>query len=580
MNKYYPVLILLLTSISYSQFKPHTPLLVDCLNSSFNLNYAITLCSYTGDYHKALAFINNSKKNIDENEKLFINALLTHNLYGKEKSDLEIAQLPIDDESKELIKLKILLHSSHPSFDEHYTKFIQKYPKNHQALKLKYKKLLLKEPLLSKNATINIISEIDSLMNSNSLKNEEKVYYSILKIDFLKQKEYYSLSALIDKKEITKRLLNIFNQNKELFNLEYFKYKLQYYDENSKLSAETLEYIKNNESSKTEVTSTNEAFELLSTQSSKKNKLPKKIFESQIVKIIQEEKDSLEIKNIKALLHFFTLIDIKKLPYYGTLNPLEYSSTITSLFNKETNITTINSIESFLNTPKVIGILEYDYDTDYSYYFQKNKENLKTAEAPNNELQQLYGLIVYGIYNKKKSIENLLQEFNVLYLKPNKKFKNAIDYLNFLDKNPLFLEEYSGFPIDSSFNLLHFIQEFNTLKEKYKGSVAILKFGLQQMIDAKKLANENNKEIYYVTFYKTLLDLMSISYDSSLDFKYFEPSTQYGRLFDTSYNDAIPFFYQVLSKENQIIIQNYAYQKLQLNPTNEDLIKFNNTINQ
>jgi hypothetical protein len=203
----------------------------DCVSSSYNVNLGISLSVPEGNYKKAKELLDTDffKKNLDDATK--IQALLIHNTLGYEKAILHIENAKISQENKEFTQLWLNFYTNNTEqFDLLLVTFQKKYPTNYNPLKLKFRTILnyrdaniwnKLEDQKSKS-----ITTLDSLLAVPNINKEDKTFFLLMKLDFLKKKEFNSDEREYLEEELLDILVVEYQKNKPIFDLGNLKYNL------------------------------------------------------------------------------------------------------------------------------------------------------------------------------------------------------------------------------------------------------------------------------------------------------------------------------------------------------------------
>lgn len=215
------VLILGISNLGFSQFKLFQQYYFDCENGSYEMNQAISYSSYEGNYEKAKELLTKQdffQKNTDE--KLKIEALLAFNLFGEKKSNEIIETSTLSKENKDFAKLWVSFYTDKDKFNKQVIVFREKYPNNYEVLKLKMRKIINYRDKNMwneiKEDKPNSIATIDSLLNLNSLSPQNKLFFSLMKIDFESKNDFREEKEASEKK-LRNELLDLYEVYKDYF---------------------------------------------------------------------------------------------------------------------------------------------------------------------------------------------------------------------------------------------------------------------------------------------------------------------------------------------------------------------------
>lgn len=575
MKKYFTLLLILFITFLNAQIKFLEDYYFDCTASSFQVNYAISLASPNGNYTNAQELLKTPffKNNIDKATQ--IQALLTHNTLGKEKAIFIINSANISEEEKDFAKIWLSFYTNSTSeYNALLMAFQKKYITNYNPIKLK-----LRAVLNYRDANIwNEIKEkkpqsiktLDSLIGLPNVTHEDKLYFSLMKLDFLKKKDFRSEEKEQSENELLDKVVELYQKNKSLFELEILKNTL-----NKSESNKYKNLIKeiNDEQAKTSInTLTEKVLSLLLEHNNSDKKIKVSDLESSINKILSFEKNATEISKIKALLNVFSLPSEPDLGFMmkGLLKPIPFSKEFkqsfssTSLSKQEL----VEKIKSALKEPQFAEI------NKNSSKFNEELETIKNLSI--EDINAFYGLMVFSSYYSK-SLQGLKYAFGNFQDKPEKKdYETVESFILFLEKNPLYHDNsryffnYLDLKNDDGFQ--KFITQINLLKDKFPGSATILRNGLDCIQINNEKISENNLQYFYTSYFKLAVDYLAISKiiksKNDFDSELFSGNLRYKKEYGSTYFEN---FFNAFSKESKKEAEQYLEVVLQKNQENKDL---------
>lgn len=576
MKKYFILLFALFITKSNAQLDFLKDYYFDCNSNSYQMNYAITLASPNGNYAKALELLNTDsfKKNIENTTK--INALLTHNTLGKEKAVAIINNAKISPEEQDFSKLWLSFYTNNTSeYDALLADFKKKYPTNYNPIKLRLRAILNYRDANIwneiKEKKQQSIKTLDSLISSTNITNEDKLYFSLMKLDFLKKKDFRTEEKDYSKEELLDKVVELYQKNKSLFQLEILKNNLKKSD--SKKYNQLLKEIDDELTKNYESSSTDKVLNLLLEHNNSEKKGKVSDLESSINKILSIEKNTTEISKVKALLNAFSLPKEPDLGFFmkGLLDPIPFSKEFkqNSMSTNSSKQTLIENIKSVINEPQ---FAEIDKN---SSKFNEELETIKDLSV--EDINAFYGLIVFSSYYAK-SLKGLKYSFGNFQDKPeNKDYETIESFLQFLENNPLYLNNsryfFSYLDLKNDDGFKKFITQFDLLKNKYPGSASILRNGLDCFQINNEKISENNLQYFYISYFKLAIDYLTISriikskndYDTEL----FSGNLRYKK--EYTFSTYFENFFNAFSNESKKEAEQYLNAVLEKNQDNNNL---------
>lgn len=561
--------------VSNAQLKLIDDYYFDCLTSSYTMNLGISLASPKGNFTKANELINADFFKNNRVESTQIQALLLHNTLGYDKAVNQINKAFISNEEKDFTQLWLHFYTyNHPVYDTMLIAFQKKYPTNYNPIKLKLRAVLNYRNANRwnelKDQKTKSITTLDSLITSPSVKQEDKVFFTLMKLDFLKKNDFRSEEKEYDTKELLDVLVDVYQKNKPLFEPETLKNHLEKSD--SKKYKSLIQEIKNEQLKKVNSTSTEKVLSLLLEYNQQEKNTSVKDLESSINTILLTEKSELEISKIKALISIFSL---PKLPDFGIFlkgifKPIAFSNSF-----KSKAVTQLNKPELVNNFMLMLKEPLYETIDVNDTNIKEELETIKNSSA--EDIQALYGLVVFSTYYAK-SLQSLQYVFGKYQDSPtNKDIQSIESYLAFLEKNPLYLNEstyhFTFLELKNDNDIQKFITEINQLKHKFPGAATILKNGLICLGLNTGNISEDYLQQFYVHYFKLSADYLAvakiINTKKDYDLDFFSGMLNYKN--DFIYKTYFENFFNKFTASAKKECENYLDTLLQVYPTNKDL---------
>ncbi|MDK2770790.1 MAG: hypothetical protein KYX68_00980 [Flavobacterium sp.] len=507
------VLILGISNLGFSQFKLFQQYYFDCENGSYEMNQAISYSSYEGNYEKAKALLEKQDffKN-NSNEKLKIEALLAFNLFGEKKSNEIIEASDLSKENKDFTKLWVAFYTDIKKYNKQVTVFRAIYPNNYEVLKLKMRKII---NYRDKNMHNEIkedkpksIATIDSLLNLNTLNPQNKLYFSLLKIDFQSKNDFRDTEKEVSEKKLRNDLLDLYEVYKEYFSPHQLLKILKNCD-NSKcnqVKKEAAEKIsKQNISSSTEL-----ALGHLMNYNNSEGKVSISDLQNTINTILANEKDATEKEQVNALLVVFSLDEEPNLGFMmkGLLKPIKFTNDFKSKIqinkSKEEILASIKNLlldKSSTSIGSHISTENIDQELD----------QMRQLSTP--DIKAFYGLTIFSQYYAKLFLKMSEESFAVFQTSPKGDELHSIDlYCKFLTNNPLYSETGKYIMkfcrVNSSAELLGLSNNLIEVKKKFPASKAVQKNIIASFIGNKEFINVENRDAVYKNFVETLIEFI------------------------------------------------------------------------
>lgn len=575
MKKCFILLFVLSLTPSIAQIKFLNDYFFDCNYSSYQINYAISLASPNGNYTNAQELLKTHffKNNIDKATQ--IQALLTHNTLGKEKAISIINSANISEEEKDFAKLWLSFYTNNTTeYNALLVAFQKKYTANYNPIKLKLRGVLNYRDANMwneiKEQKPQSIKTLDSLIGLPNVTNEDKLYFSLMKLDFLKKNDFRSEEKKYSEEELLDKVVELYQKNKSLFELEILKNTLN--KSESKKYKNLIKEINDEQAKTSTYTSTEKVLALLLEYNNLDKKIKVSDVESSINKLLSIEKNATEISKIKALLNVFSLHSEPDLGFMmkGILKPIPFSKEFKQSFSS-------TSLSKQVLVEKIKSVLKEPQFAEIDKNSSKLNEELETIKDLSIEdIHAFYGLIIFSSYYAK-SLQSLKYAFGSFQDKPERKdYETVESFIQFLEKNPLYHDDsryffnYLDLKNDEGFQ--KFITQINLLKDKFPGSATILRNGLDCIQINNEKVSENNLQYFYTSYFKLAIDYLAISkiikskndYDSEL----FSGNLRYKLEHGSTYFEN---FFSVFSQESKKESEQYLDVVLQKNQANKDL---------
>jgi hypothetical protein len=587
MNKQILIVIFTLFAIHdlLAQFDSFNNYFIYCENSTFKENYARLSASYNGNYNKAKEFI--EKDSIILNNpilKVKIESLLKFNLNGEEFALSFIKNSNLNIEDKDYIKIWLATFTNEINNDkDKYEAYLKldnelglKYPKNYKIIKLKLEMFLFKGDKSEKTYENNL-NKIDSLINCNHIYPEDKLYFNLLKLDYIKFKDNpnmhrYGHKATPDK-VFYKNIINLYNTNKNKFNL------LTLYKTLIDCDSKDCEIIKNKvidsvyldknrlASERTIMMLYNYSFFKLHSKSKVENLLKL---------ILDNEKDEEEIFKIKAVINSYTINRSNLLNGLSKEKRVFVSSSLIEGINFSSSI---EKAFSFNYSKEIVDnyiLKQYKEKNKYLLKFTKEeelKEQLNKADL--NDLSNFIGEMLIVKHDDDKNTLKRYFLFNI-----NKK-RNMFDeytideFLTEIDSNPLHsLSSHSlgrtnfinSLVIKSSKELTSLLNKLYDVKKRHLYSKSVDQKIMTTLYLNREFINNTNNTLFHNCFIKSLLDYVDSNYDFKKDF--FSSLIHWEK---DSYDSSLNGYYQSMNSESKIIVERELIDAITKSPRNENL---------
>lgn len=518
MKKYLVFTFLLIVAKSHSQFEFAKENYYNCLESSYQLNYGITLSSpIKGNYEKANALLNTAYFNGNPDKALLIKALLAYNTQGEKTAFNILDASSASDEEKEFSKLWLSFYAKNT--EEYTTRlndFEERYPKNHNTLKLKYRAILDYRDANMLNSVYdekqNALTIIDSLTKIPTLQKDDKLFFSLLKLDFLAHEERDRKKGRKDvsysEEETIAHLISIWKENKEAFNSEYFLKRIGDCPTADCKEAQVYTFNKTNKFEA--LTSAEKVYNLFLSMELRQT-LPK--MESMIDDIVSKEKNEEQLSSIKGIISLFTLSKVPQLGFFseGTLKPILFSKEFKSRYAApQDKAIILKKIKKMYDSPELEG---FTAAPGMKELFLKEFETAKSLSAP--DVQAIYGVLIFSYYYAKSIVGAMpgLGKFN--------DGPNAVQredykkYIDFLDKNPLYFDKSMFLLYAATFHseqeVMAFIKESEKLREKYPAAWPLIENCMHSVASANALITKNEAQNYYLGCLKLVIDACKVN---------------------------------------------------------------------
>lgn len=577
MKKFLLILLLAFTAKNYAQFGFLNNYYFNCLESSYQLEYGIVLSSPKGNYEKAQALLNTAYFKSNPEKALLIKALFTYNTQGKNTAFGLIDASDSSIEIKDFSKLWLSFHAKNTSdYAVQLKDFEKNHPQNYDIFKLKFRKLI---DYRDSNLWNSIYKEkqkalqsIDSLVGLGSTNKDDKIFFSLIKLDFLaheeKDRNEGKEDVVYSKEKLLHQLLILWKQDKTLFNPSHLQKMIG--DCKSSDCKEALQYIESELNKNNSQSSTEKVYALLMNKDEKQSVSE---MERKITDIITREKNEEQLSKIKALLTVFSLSKEPDLGFFmkGLLKPIPFSKEFRLRYaapqNKTVVLGKINALFEGAEFPELKANIAKDAR------FREEMETIKSLSA--EDLQAVYGMMLFSGYYAK-SLKGLGETFGSFSDGPSAEEKKDFKkYIAFLEKNPLYYDsskyKFNLVQLNSEADVMAFIKETQKLKEKYPGSAAILDNCIYAIAFSNKLITEKEQQHYYLDYFKLVVDVLKVKFSGSTkeenDSNYFGPILNYDSKSPSSYFED---FYDKLSADAKNEAQEYLQKAIAEYPDHKD----------
>lgn len=548
----------------------------DCLSSSLQMNYAISLSSPKGNFAKANEVVSTDFFKSNPESAFYIKALLAYNTLGKKKAFEMVDSTAYSREQKDYAKVWLSFYTKN---NDDYTSlladFTLKYPQNYHVFKLKLREVINYRDArmwnVLKEKKTKALTTIDSLLTIANLNQEDRLYFSLLKIDFLSKKDYSKEEGYSEQK-IAADLVSLWKANQASFSLQQLRQALSKCDTPD--CKEILDYVAKEGEKYNVVSSSEKVYKMLINQNNgEDSKLSVAQIESAVHKLVAAEKNPKEVNRIKAMISVFSLEQAPSNVDFvmkDLLKPIPFTKAFKQAyaFPKQDKLTVLNDINAIIKSP------EFESRAENSE-FKKAIENLKNLSL--EDLQVLNGIMFFQFYYSKS-----IREFKAAMgnfqedLTPEAE-KNRVEHFSFLEKNPLYYDDSKYFKYYFNFNteaeIFQYIADLQKLKAQFPGAVGIQKIAIVSLARGNKLVSESKLQEFYVAYFKLVVDLLAVSQqensnEGSEDNNYFGLLLNYDIQIKGSYFDA---FFNAVMVDNQSLCIAYLEEALKNNPNQKNL---------
>ncbi len=588
MKKALLLLFLIHFTVSNSQINFWDNYYIDCLKSSYTMNYAISLSSPKGNFNSAKELLKNDYFNNHKFESALISSLLDYNTIGSKQVEEHLATSNLNKEQQDFVRLWISFYTKNfNAYQKQLAAFQEHYPSNYLPIKLRLRAILnyrdksiwnqIKEKKGSSIATI------DSLLQINTIDKEDRIYFSLLKLDFLNKADFRSTEEEVAVDDMLKELFMLYISNKSLFHLTNVKNKLNSSKSNSYKS--TVAEITEEEDKLSNKSSTESALQLLLHYNNDSDKKMTVVdLESALKKLLQKEKKANDLHKLKALIGVYSLSREPDLGVLmkGMLKPIPFIKTFKQLYTiTGTKASILANITSLLNEAQFKEIIN---ETELTLRYKNEYNKIKGLSV--EDLQAIYGIMVFSVYYGKSIKESVKSSFgNFQDVPARDNCKDASSYIAFLTQNPLYLNDSKYISntavLRTEAEMFKLIELTNELRQIYPGSSSLLNNSILSLAMNNKKVSEVRKEEYYETYYKLIIDYVSFSNTISIkeydmDVNFFGALLNYNK---EEYDNYFDYFYSLMNENGKTNSIAYLEAAKKNNPSNENLIYLNYTIN-
>lgn len=221
-----------------AQLNVKFPFFSDSFESSYYLNYGISLCnSENGNYEKALQFLKHESLRKNPKNQYYLRCLIDYQTKGKSKTHEIIDFSKLNEKEKALLKLWLFAVTKND--DDYFValKDIQnKYSADIDLKKLEIRKALQdRYELIFTDVDFKSLSDnIENIITKNHISKEDRLYFKLLQLDC---NEYFyrdKNKTEIEREKILGEYSSLWNENKLFFSDQYSKINFKLKSKTSK----------------------------------------------------------------------------------------------------------------------------------------------------------------------------------------------------------------------------------------------------------------------------------------------------------------------------------------------------------
>lgn len=574
MRKGIALLLLLIINVFPAQLSDFlSQQYIDCLEDNYQLDLGISLSQINeGSYQKAIELLETDYYKSHPKEKFLIQNLLDYNTKGKKYTYQTIEESNLSSEEKDFTKLWLSYYTNNNNDYEVMLKdFKKKYPSNLELLKLEIKKELNERKFLSDLTQYS--KEIDSVLTLPDLSTQNKLHFTLTKLDVSELDEDYEKNKL--KKYLN--FIEFWKEHKEKINYNYAS-KVQLDDCKTKDCETFNDWILEQKEKNSPTNPSNKIFSLLLQQVNSDSGLPIPTLQKKIDLLLSQETEITEIQNIKALVNVYFLTKEPDFGFWfkGMLKPIPFDANFRKKY-----LVTLNKQECIENIKTIAQ--EFAKEKNKTIDLQTLQEMQKEAtKYPVEDVKVMYGILVF-LKHYARSLEKALAT-DLGYYKDSPQDEIYTDsklMLNYLEKNPLFYDDNLITASDAKFkdivkkqDLDTFSQNMLKLTDKYPYAYGIQLKYLTTLSQYENLVYKEELQNYYLDYLKKTIDLLSIN--QKLDFNNLETLLfiNFKNLEGSgliNYYKVSEDFFKKIDVENKKIAMKYLLQKINENPYHNNL---------
>ncbi|RZJ98925.1 MAG: hypothetical protein EOO46_23410, partial [Flavobacterium sp.] len=356
------------------------------------------------------------------------------------------------------------------------------------------------------------LTVIDSLIKIPSMQKDDKLFFSLLKLDFLSHEERdrkkNRKDVFYSEQEAIAHLISLWKENKEAFNAEYLLKRMG--DCATADCKEAQAYAFNKSNKFENLPSAEKIYNLLLSMELRQD-VPK--LEGMINEITSKEKNEEQLSRIKGIISLFSLSKIPQLGFFskGMLKPISFSKEFKSRYAAPQDKVVV--LKKIKDTYESAEMEEFTGAPGMREMFLKEFETAKSLSAP--DVQAIYGAMIFSYYYAKSIVQAMtgLGKFND---SPNAvQREDYKKYIAFLDKNPLFFDKSMFLLYAATFHseqeVMAFIKESEKLREKYPAAWPLIENCMHSVALANALITKKEAQNYYLGHFKLVVDACKVN---------------------------------------------------------------------
>ncbi|MGX7668609.1 hypothetical protein [Flavobacterium pedocola] len=583
LNRNFFIVYTLIFSVYCSAQLTENSYFFDYQNSSYQMNRAISFASFKGNYKKSIEILKNDFFTKNKKEAAFIESLIRYNTIGKESALAYLESQNFTTEEKDFAKLWLSYHTnSTTDYATLLAAFKAKYPANPNAFKLIYRQELTARDKSARNVIFpqkdELLQKTDSILNSPGLSNQNKLQYSLMKLELQYSNGKGSQYNTLNEPEAIKQLLTLWETNKTAFKNDYFLNFLNDCETAAcKAAIQQTENTILHDDSDAPKKAINYLLRYINDNKDGKHSLSS--LESQLKTLILKEKNKDKLNNLLALINVYIVPVNTDLGFImkDLIKPIPFTQHFKALI--KTNLTKAQMLDKIKKDIRESGlaqsrVIAEKVNSNYEEFIQMSYADVFA----------FYGINTFSILQKGTIQEGFDPAGNKYPLDPEKPdLVNADTYLTFLAENPLYFNPKLSVPYpiyENEQQLIDFINKSKALTSKFPGSVGIKMNLIKVYQNNAKLISQENKSFIYLSYIQNLLDLFEIDENTGSD-TITNDTDFYEKMINCNEQSSLTYFGRIIKNLNHSDYQktlDYVKEKLQSRPEQKNLAKFENQL--